>query len=169
MGSGGGMQPIQVIREVAAGLAQDEFEKRYPDPFLILDAAALRAVDRRLADGKTIDRLVLSGPASRQGELLVASLVARNSGERVVTIGTSPQCDISIDDASISKQHAFFDRAGDTWRLWDNDSAAGTFVNDKPVVFNTPRPLTPGDYITLGTVDLTFLTSPLFYGFARQL
>jgi len=163
------MQPIQVFRDVAAELAQDEFEARYPDPFLILDSAALRAVDRRLADGKTIDRLVLSAPAARQGKLLAATLLAKNSSERVVTIGTSPACDIPVDDASISKQHAFFDRSGDTWRLWDNDSAAGTFVNDKPVAVNTPHPLAPGDYITLGTVDLTFLTSPLFYGFIKQL
>ena len=163
------MQSIQVFRDVAASLDQDAFVRQYPEPFLILDAAVLRAVERRLADGKTIDRLVLSGPQSRQGELLVVMLVARDKNERVVTVGTSPQCDIAIDDASISKQHAFFDRSGDTWRLWDNDSAAGTFVNDQPVVFNTPRPLVPGDYITLGTVDLTFLPSPLFYGFVKQL
>jgi pSer/pThr/pTyr-binding forkhead associated (FHA) protein len=163
------MQPIQDYRQLALGLSLPDFMHRYADPFLILDAAALRAVDRRLAQGKTIDRLVLTGPSAGRGELLVAQLVPRNPSERVVTIGVSDTCDITIDDASISKQHAFFDRAGDSWRVWDNDSAAGTFVNDKPVTFQTPHPLVPGDYITLGSVDVTFLTSGLFYGLLRQI
>jgi pSer/pThr/pTyr-binding forkhead associated (FHA) protein len=162
------VQPIESYRDVAGSLSLEEFVRRYPEPFLVLDSAALRAVDRRLAAGKTIDRLVLSGPTSGPGRLFVAQLVPKVATERLVTIGVSPACDIAIDDASISKQHAFFDRAGESWRVWDNDSAAGTFVNDKPLAVSVPQPLVPGDYITLGTVDVTFLTSPLLYGLVRH-
>src|SRR6267142_1972978 len=158
------MEPIAGYRELASSMTVDEFVERYADPFLVLDSSSLRAVDRRLAQGKTIDRLVLSGRIGAEGTLMVAQLAPRDPRERIVTVGITSECDITIDDASISKQHAFFDRSGDTWRVWDNDSAAGTFVNDKPVTFKTPQPLVPGDYITLGSVDLTFLTSQLFYG-----
>ena len=158
------MEPIETYRDIAKSLSRDEFLAKYAEPFLVLDSAALRAVDRRLAWGKTMDRMVLVGRTGKEGPLLVAPLVPRDPQARIITIGLSPECDITIDDASISKQHAFFDRNGDKWRVWDNDSAAGTFVNDKPVEINTGQPLVPGDYITLGSVDVTFLTSPLLYG-----
>lgn len=50
-----------------------------------------------------------------------------------VSIGRDPTCDICLDNAGISRQHARIERTPGGYVLEDLGSANGTFLNDQPV------------------------------------
>ena len=50
-----------------------------------------------------------------------------------VTIGRHPECDIHIDDSSVSRMHAVIDYRNDCYYLEDLDSRNGTFINQSKV------------------------------------
>lgn len=157
------MHPIQAYAH-AARTRREDFLRQSPQPVLVHAGGELHPVDPRRSDSQTVDRLVLERPrAALAKAFFVAEVVPRVASERLITIGASPTCDVILDDTSVSKQHAWFDRAGVTWRIWDNDSVAGTQVNNEPVVPGHPRELASGALISLGYVDLTFLDAEGFH------
>lgn len=79
------------------------------------------------------------GPAGASVEL---------TGSRV-TIGRLPECDLSLDDSTVSRQHAAVVRRADGWWIVDLNSTNGTTVNGRR---SAEHPLTPGDRIELGDV-----------------
>lgn len=153
-------------------MAPEEFGRRYVAPFLVYTGGNLRALEPGQTRGLTVDRLVIQ-PSTRASALadgfLVAEIAARDPSQRVITIGASSSCDLPIDDASLSNKHAWFDRTNEGWRIWDNDSATGTHVNGTPVEGARPHVLAPGDRLTLGYVDLTFLEPDGFRQLVRGL
>jgi HD-GYP domain-containing protein (c-di-GMP phosphodiesterase class II)/pSer/pThr/pTyr-binding forkhead associated (FHA) protein len=89
-------------------------------------------------------------------------LVVRGSGRVIplapgatVTLGRVPQCDLQIDDESVSRRHCTIAMAagpdGPRLTVTDLGSANGTFVNDTPVQSATAG---PGDTIQLGATLL---------------
>jgi hypothetical protein len=100
------------------------------------------------------DQLGLEGPAlvvrsggGRSGELF------RPAGERTV-IGRSPDCDIFLDDVTVSRKHALLVREGDGFRIEDQGSLNGIFVNERRIESAT---LENGDELQIGKYRLTFL------------
>jgi hypothetical protein len=151
-----------------------EFVERHPNPFVVYAGGALRRVDPGKTRGLTVDRLVIEGSAATRHQaisdnFLVGELAPTDPAEAVVTIGVSSSCDLTVNDSSLSKRHAWFDRVGTDWRVWDNDSVSGTQVNGEPVRPGAPRVLIAGDRITLGYVDLTYLTTAAFHQLVKAL
>jgi len=73
-------------------------------------------------------------------------------------VGRAPGCEIRIEDASVSREHARLSEEEGRWVLVDLASRNGTFVNGRRV---TRAPLAPGDEIGLGRVRVRFtLPSP---------
>ena len=72
---------------------------------------------------------------------------------RAVVLGRSRDCDIVLDDKSVSRRHAELVRHGDGFLLRDLDSTNGSSVNGKRI---REAAVEPGDDIVLGTVALTF-------------
>ena len=72
-----------------------------------------------------------------------------------VIIGRSPSCQIHIDNASVSRQHARIDRdeAG-VYFATDLQSTNGTFVNDVPA---NQTIMKDGDYLKAGNCIYRFL------------
>src|SRR5436305_10809563 len=72
--------------------------------------------------------------------------------EQTLTAGRTSQCDVQLDDPSVSRRHC-------TLRLLPNgllqvkdlESANGTFVNERPIKEATAR---PGDLVRLGAAIL---------------
>ncbi|SCZ49751.1 FHA domain-containing protein [Thiohalomonas denitrificans] len=64
-----------------------------------------------------------------------------------VVIGSSPDCDITIDSLAIHEQHALLGRSGNGWQLKDLNSPGGTFVNGEKI---DERALESGDEIGIG-------------------
>ena len=69
-------------------------------------------------------------------------------------IGRSRECDIVLQDSNVSRRHAEIrPTGGDGWTITDLDSTNGVKVNGRAV---SSSPLSSGDEIAVGTVDVRF-------------
>ena len=71
-----------------------------------------------------------------------------------ITIGRSPDCEIFLDDVTVSRKHAVIAKSGDDFRIEDEGSLNGTFVNKKRV---EAADLENGDELQIGKYRLTYL------------
>jgi Protein of unknown function (DUF3662)/FHA domain len=69
-------------------------------------------------------------------------------------IGRSRDCDVTIDDANVSRHHAEIRPSGGSWIVRDLGSTNGVKVNGRRI--QGPQSLKPGDVVELGTSRLTF-------------
>jgi FHA domain/zinc-ribbon domain len=100
------------------------------------------------------DDLGIKGPAlvvrsggGRAGEFFDLA------GERIL-VGRSPDCDIFLDDVTVSRKHAELTQQGGAWMIEDLGSLNGTFVNRRRVESGT---LEDGDELQIGKYRLTYL------------
>jgi ribosomal protein L40E len=70
-------------------------------------------------------------------------------------VGRSPDCEIFLDDVTVSRRHAVILRRGETFAIEDEGSLNGTFVNRKRVEGSE---LEDGDEIQIGKYRMTFLS-----------
>lgn len=68
------------------------------------------------------------------------------TGKRV-TIGRQSSCDLTIDDGTVSREHAALVKRGDAWWVIDLGSTNGTRVNG---VQAAEHPVAPGDRVEFG-------------------
>jgi FHA domain/zinc-ribbon domain len=102
----------------------------------------------------TLEELGAEGPAlvvrsggGRAGEHFVPQ------GERT-TIGRSPDCDIFLDDVTVSRRHAVLVRRDDGFFIEDQGSLNGTFLNRRRIESGR---LENGDELQIGKYKLSFL------------
>ena len=102
----------------------------------------------------TLEELGAEGPAlvvrsggGRAGEHFLPQ------GERT-TIGRSPDCDIFLDDVTVSRNHAVLILENGKYHVEDQGSLNGTFVNRKRI---DNAPLTEGDELQIGKYRMTFI------------
>ena len=107
--------------------------------------------------GETFDTL---GDLGLQGDVLVVRSGGGRSGETFAlaesptVIGRSPECGVFLDDVTVSRKHAVFTQDADRWRLDDQGSLNGTYVNRERV---DSAVLSDGDEIQIGKYRLTYL------------
>ena len=92
------------------------------------------------------------------------ALVVRSGGGRAgetfaleserVSLGRAPECDVFLDDVTVSRNHAVITRGADGFTIDDEGSLNGTYVNRRRV--ETAR-LEDGDEVQIGKYKLTFL------------
>jgi FHA domain/zinc-ribbon domain len=107
-----------------------------------------------LEDASPLEDIGMEGPA----------LVVRSGGGRAgehfipkddaTTIGRSPDCDIFLDDVTVSRQHAILRRNDNRFVIEDQGSLNGTFVNRRRI---ESAELADGDELQIGKYRLTFL------------
>jgi pSer/pThr/pTyr-binding forkhead associated (FHA) protein len=91
--------------------------------------------------------LVVRSGGGRAGETFLPE------SERTL-IGRSPDCDIFLDDVTVSRKHAVLIRSDDGFTIEDQGSLNGTFVNRKRI--DSAR-LEDDDEVQIGKYRLTFL------------
>ena len=69
-------------------------------------------------------------------------------------IGRSPECDVFLDDVTVSRRHAELQRTGETFTIRDLGSLNGTYVNRQRIESAT---LEDDDEVQIGKYRLTFL------------
>jgi hypothetical protein len=104
--------------------------------------------------GDLLEELGIDGPA----------LVIRTGGGRTgeafsldraqTTIGRSPECDIFLDDVTVSRRHAVVNQGDDGFTIEDLGSLNGTFLNRSRIERST---LENGDEVQIGKYRLIYL------------
>jgi hypothetical protein len=104
--------------------------------------------------GETLEDLGIEGP----------TLVVRSGGGRTgehfpierpeTTIGRSPDCDIFLDDVTVSRRHAIVGKGAATFTIEDLGSLNGTFLNRRRI---ERADLENGDEVQIGKYRLIFL------------
>jgi predicted component of type VI protein secretion system len=72
-----------------------------------------------------------------------------------------------LDDASVSRRHAWVISTEYGCYVQDNDSSAGTAVNGRVLAKGETAKLNTGGRVSFGSVDLVFLPPTSFYSFVR--
>jgi hypothetical protein len=86
-----------------------------------------------------------------------------NAGSRFLldkastTAGRHPESDIFLDDVTVSRRHAAFEREGDEFIVRDVGSLNGTYLNRERI---DEAALASGDEVQIGKFRLIFLTGP---------
>jgi FHA domain/zinc-ribbon domain len=92
--------------------------------------------------------LVVRAGGGRAGESFATA------GERTL-IGRSPDCDVFLDDVTVSRRHAEIVREGDDYVIRDLGSLNGTFVNRHRI---ESAVLSADDEVQIGKYRMTFLS-----------
>lgn len=71
-----------------------------------------------------------------------------------LTAGRLDRCDLTIQDSTVSREHAAFVRRGERWWVVDLGSTNGTKVNGRRAA---EHPLDPGDQVELGDALVEFV------------
>ncbi|SER61708.1 Inner membrane component of T3SS domain-containing protein [Propionibacterium cyclohexanicum] len=77
--------------------------------------------------------------------------------QQQTTAGRSPDCDIFLDDITVSRHHARFDMVGGEVRITDLGSLNGTYVNRTLV--DGSAVLRPGEEVQIGKFRMVFFVS----------
>ena len=91
--------------------------------------------------------LVVRAGGGRAGESFMPS------GERT-RIGRSPDCEIFLDDVTVSRNHALLVEQDGKFVVEDQGSLNGTFVNRRRI---DSAPLEEGDELQIGKYRMTFI------------
>jgi pSer/pThr/pTyr-binding forkhead associated (FHA) protein len=97
------------------------------------------------------------------GQALVLVKRGPNAGstfllaEETTTVGRSPDSGVFLDDVTVSRKHAVFERrSGSGWFVRDVGSLNGTYVNGEQV---DETKLATGDEVQIGRFKLTFFSA----------
>jgi len=130
------------------GAPADGFEHTTHIPAIDADTEELSAADVSRVDGLPAGSamlLVQRGPDAGSRFLL---------DNDQVTVGRHPDSDIFLDDISVSRRHATFDRSETGYTVTDLGSLNGTYVNRDRI--DGPIALSGGDEVQVGKYRLIY-------------
>ncbi len=129
----------------------NEPTQRFPDDLIVnpqegLDAEELAAIGA-LPSGSAL--LVVKRGAADGSRFLLDTDLSQ--------AGRHPNADIFLDDVTVSRKHAEFKRIGTDFKVLDQASLNGTYLNGVRI---DSAKLTSGDEVQIGKFKLTFYSSP---------
>jgi len=107
---------------------------------------------------RTRDAVEQTGARRRPKALLLVSGRRLLLAPRGATVGRSRDCDIVLEDSSVSRRHAEFRPAGHGWTVEDLGSTNGVRVNGSAV--RGPHEVRTGDRIEIGSTEMLFEIVP---------
>lgn len=129
-------------------------------------AARAEAIGEEPPEGEHGETMIYSSSARVRGEVEEAQGRRRSralvtvAGRRLpvpprgAVLGRSRDCDIVLEDSSISRRHAEIRPAGEGWTVADLGSTNGVRVNGRTV--RGAQPLQSGDRVELGSTEIVF-------------
>lgn len=131
----------------------DTFKQAHPHEWLVWEPGAWRP-----AQHTTI--LVATPPPQPTGGEVLALALEPAEGKTGVTFGRGEECDLTLNDGTLSTVHLLFMRAPDrTWTVRDAKSKNGSHLGPTPLTPGVPFALTNGQQLFAAQVALTFYTA----------
>lgn len=156
-----------LLRELARRVRLSPTEplvQRLPPAWLVWEAGQWRPPGRAAA---TVHAETPPAGDPPGGEALVLALDRRPERDEV-TLGRDPECDVPVDDASISRQHLAFRPTDGAWRVRDLGSRNGSTVDGRALLAGQELALVDAARMTAGGVRLTFLSSEALLARLRE-
>lgn len=113
---------------------------------------ALPLLDHRLRHRTLLPEAALRGSYLALGDGAETRLLRLDRD--ITHIGRGSAADVRLDDHRVSRGHAILVRHGRHFRLLDNRSANGTFVNGRRIIATN---VAHGDVIRIGPVVVTYI------------
>lgn len=109
----------------------------------------------------------------RAGEPVVFELKKGNAKQNAfglgVTVGRADSNDVPLDDASVSRFHAYFQKdPKDGWKLYDAESSNGTWVGALKLKGKGGEVVSDKGRVRFGDVELVFLEPKSFLAFVQE-
>jgi hypothetical protein len=162
---------VKELRALGAALPAGTF-RRQLGPFALIqrppgEASTAVLAPTRAADPGTMEMGMLSLLFEFE-DLLVATLPPLKAAD-LLSIGRLPDCDVVLDDGSVSKQHAQlrWSEAERRCTVKDMGSRNGTFVNGATIA-TREVPLRDGDILSFGYVQFWFLLTETLHARLRN-
>lgn len=168
------MFSIRDLRNWATTLGPDEFRKqvgpfvliqRPPDP-LLQQLAMTMGAQRTLESAKGKDKLVEEVLLMVRGfDDLVVSTLPPLGASADLTVGRLPDCELMVDEPSVSKRHAIlhWDTVQGGCSIQDLESMNGTFVNAQELHKGDERLLADGDALAFGDPEFLYFATESLY------
>ncbi len=163
------MLTVKEIQSLAASLSEAQFRQQM-GPFALIQRPPVEAQSKRSADlagtGKghpeNMSQNVLS--LLFEFEDLAVATLPPLEGLDQLTVGRLPDCDLVIDDASVSKRHATLKWNADQRRcsVTDVGSTNGTFLNASSAI-GAEAVLRDGDVLSFGDAQFWYLLTETLY------
>jgi hypothetical protein len=155
---------------LARRIGRDEFVRKFDHPFLSRPRLTLTALGHgqdepgQVTDVRSFDS---RGDGMRPAAVRFVPLVRSAASPYTdrLTVGRTANCDVVLQDRSVSKLHALFWPAPEIagWGVSDARSANGTWLNEKRLAPLDKVPIKPGDLLRLGLLEVKFIDPSMLY------
>jgi pSer/pThr/pTyr-binding forkhead associated (FHA) protein len=149
--------------ELARASSREEFIARVPARFLVLGAGVCVDGEQPISFATRVFKEPSKSSLGEQLTILPLVKVEGNPYADRVSLGRARNCDVVIRDPSISKLHAWFRVAEDSFAVLDVGSQNGTFVNGRRLLGNESVELACNDEIVLGAISASFTDAAGLY------
>jgi hypothetical protein len=155
---------MQVSRLIglARVMPKDRFVASHVNSFLVLDPRSTEdqgfAFQTAMHTGSIED---LEAPESMLEIFELVKTLSNPFADRI-SIGRASNCDVVLNDASISKLHAHI-RTTDEFVVVDVGSRNGTFLNGDRIEANVAKALKIGDHVRFGTIGARIADAATVY------
>jgi hypothetical protein len=109
----------------------------------------------------------IDGPTTGTSMKRVAIWALQKSGVNPhadrISVGRAPNCDIVIEDETVSKLHAHVRRTPTGCELVDVGSSNGTTLRTQKLAVGKAAPLSPGDPVQFGSVAVQYFAADKLY------
>lgn len=163
------MLTVKEIRSLAGSLSAEQFRQQM-GPFALIQRPATEGAQGHC---RTIASTAKSHPGSMAQQMVALLLEFEDlsvatlpplQGVDQLSVGRLPDCDLIIDDASVSKRHALLKWNADQQRctVTDVGSTNGTFLNASSAV-QAEVALRDGDILSFGDAQFWYLLTETLY------
>jgi hypothetical protein len=151
-------------------IGDDAFGQTYPHTVLVVTG-----IVGALAEQVPLNRTMVTEPAGLSVQAVVGLIgrvfplvKSKYSSPGPISVGRTPDNDVTIAESSISARHCFLRVLGSEIQLSDAGSTNGTLLNGARLVPRKPQRVVEGDVITMGRFTVGLHTSRGFIKHLRQ-
>src|SRR5947199_8831142 len=147
---------ISILAQKFKDADLETFKRQHPHDWLLWEPGTWKPPGRATL---VIPPEQMKAVANKSGEGLAFVMVPKKAGANQLSLGRGDECDIAINDGTLSSMHlVFMQLAGGVWTVRDAGSRNGSSVDGLKLEAGKPQPLRNGARILAAQVSLTYYT-----------